>query len=140
MFNIQKDLDSLILNNYQILLKNEQTGKKESTKNKKKLSPKSNNNFQKITGSGSISTSGIQPIVVFKKKSSKKGFIEANQTSSKVIQKHKNVKNDKNEYISDGGLNQKLQKFNSNKNNILNTVYFNNYINVKIIICQIKKI
>ena len=136
MFNIQKDLDSLILNNYQILLKNEQTGKKESTKNKKKLSPKSNNNFQKITGSGSISTSGIQPIVVFKKKSSKKGSIEANQTNSKVIQKLKNDKNDKNEYISDGGLNQKLQKFNSNNNisnnnNILNNVYFNNYINDK---------
>ena len=130
MFNKEKDLNTLILNNYHQLLKNEQMEKKESKKDKKVFSPKSKNNFQKITGSGSINTSGSQPIVVFKKKSSKKGLIEVNQTNPKNIQKSKN---DKNEYISDGGLHQKIQKFNSN-NNInynSNNIYFNNYINDK---------
>jgi hypothetical protein len=72
---------------------------------------------------------------MFKKSSTKKNNNSANdlnQINSKSINN-----NQKNEYISDGGLSKKLQKNNNNNininniNNNMNNIYFNNYINEK---------
>ena len=73
---------------------------------------------------GNINTLGSQSIVVFKKTSNKKNIIDINHNS-------KNNQNQNTGYISDGGLSQKLQKFNNNTNvnaySNDNNIYFNNY-------------
>ena len=131
MFNKGIEINSELINNF--LSNNNQKKKIESIKDKdkNKISSNKNNNFQKITGSGSINTSGSNPIIVFKKNSSKKNSFEYNQMNPK-----KNSQKSKNEYISDGGLSQKLQKYNTNTvnnnaNNNMNNIYFNNFINEK---------
>ena len=121
-----KDNEELF-NNLYMLSNNNQKKKLELIKDKKKQNSKANNNFQKITGSGSINTSGSNPIVVFKKNSIKKGQGDITQLNSKNI-----AQKSKNEYISDGGLSKKIQKFNNNiQNNNAHNIYFNNYINEK---------
>ena len=138
MSNKEKEINAELLNKYYSLTNNNQKKKIESLKDKNKT--KQNKDFQKITGSGSINTSGSTPIVVFKKTSTKKSNIEFNQINSKNTS-HKS----KNEYICDGGLSQKLQKYNNNintnnnnininNNNInynMNNIYFNNYLSGK---------
>ena len=123
---LNKDNEELFNNLY--LQSNNIQKKKEIIKEKKKPNSKVNNNFQKITGSGSINTSGSNPIVVFKKTSIKKSTGDITPVYSKnTIQKSKN------EYISDGGLSKKIHKFNNNNNSNsnINNIYFNNYINEK---------
>ena len=122
MMNKEKDAKPELLNNFYVIPNNIPKKKIETVKEKKRLTPKSVSNFQKITGSGSINTSGSQPIVVYKKNTNKK-------IPSEIMTK--SIPKPKNEYISDGGLNQKLQKYNNNSNNNLNNVYFNNFINEK---------
>ena len=122
MMNKEKDAKPELLNNFYVIPNNIPKKKIETVKEKKRLTPKSVSNFQKITGSGSINTSGSQPIVVYKKNTNKKIPSEIMTNS---------IPKPKNEYISDGGLNQKLQKYNNNSNNNLNNVYFNNFINEK---------
>ena len=68
------------------------------------LSPKDNSNFTKVTGSGTIGIFGQSPVVVYKKKQKEK------QNKEKYELK-KQMKN--NNYISDGGLKQKIQKYNN---------------------------
>ena len=126
MLSNEKDLKLELLNNFYAIHSKNPKKKIETLKEKKKLTPKSTGNFQKITGSGSINTLGNQPIIVFKKTANKR-------IPNEIIAK--NIPKSKNEYLSDGGLNQKLQKYNNNSsNNIgnnMNNVYFNNFINEK---------
>ena len=69
------------------------------------LSPtKDNTNFKKITSSGIVGISGLSPIIVYKK------TLKGNQNKEKYRIKRQ-VRNAN--YISDGGLKQKLEKFNS---------------------------
>ncbi len=124
MINKEKEMKS---DNFYLLANLHQKKKIEKNKDKKKSGAKSNTNFTKITSVGNINTSGNQPIVVFKKNSTKKCKSDLN-----------NIQKQKNEYISDGGLNQKIQKYNININNNnvydlnnINNIYFNNFINVK---------
>ena len=135
MLNKDKEIKVDLLNNYYAFSNNNIKRKYEMKKDKKGLNPKVNSNFKKVTGSGNINTSGSTPIVMFKKSSTKKNNNSANdlnQINSKSINN-----NQKNEYISDGGLSKKLQKNNNNNininniNNNMNNIYFNNYINEK---------
>ena len=75
-------------------------------KNKRKnpLSPKDNSNFTKVTGSGTIGIFGQSPLVIYKKKTKEK------QNKEKYELK-KQMKN--NNYISDGGLKKKIEKYNN---------------------------
>jgi hypothetical protein len=75
-------------------------------KNKRKnpLSPKDKSNFTKVSGSGTIGIFGQSPLVVYKKKTKEK------QNKEKYELK-KQMKN--NNYISDGGLKQKIAKYNN---------------------------
>ena len=100
-------------------------------KNKKKSAPKNSNNLEKITGSGDINIAGSQPIVMFKKTSNKKVSKSPNPLNTKYT-----INKTKFEYISDGGMSQKIQKYNSNtnlniNNNNKNLYYYNNYISEK---------
>ena len=108
--------------------KNNQKKKSLGQKNKKKSGQKNKNNFEKITGSGDINVSGSQPKVIFKKQSNKKISKSPNPLNSKYT-----INKTKFEYVSDGGMAQKIQKYNSNnnisKNN--NLYYYNNYISNK---------
>ena len=131
----EKEMKSDLLNNYMSLLNDGQKKKTAPTKDKKKQNSKTNTNFQKVTCSGSINTSGNVPIVVFKKTTNKKGTNDSSQLGVK-----NNTKKQKNEYISDGGMSNKMQKYsnnlnnnininnNNNSNNNMNNIYFNNYI------------
>ena len=103
-------------------------------KDKKKSTQKNINNLEKITGSGAINISGNQPIVVYKKQTKNKKVSKSpNPLNSKYM-----INKAKNEYVSDGGMSQKIQKFNSNNNlNNLNQnnnnnnnklYYYNNYV------------
>ena len=74
------------------------------TKEKNSFSPKDNTNFKKVTGSGIVGTSGLSPIVIYKK--STKG--DENKEKYRVKRQIKNTN-----YISDGGLKQKIEKFNN---------------------------
>ena len=74
------------------------------TKDKNTFSPvKDNTNFKKVTGSGVIGTSGLSPIIIYKKS------LKGNQNKEKYRVKRQ-IKNAN--YISDGGLKQKIEKFN----------------------------
>ena len=75
-------------------------------KNKRKnsLSPKDNSNFTKVTGSGTIGIFGQSPVVVYKKK------VKEKQNKEKYELK-KQMKN--NNYISDGGLKKKIERYNN---------------------------
>lgn len=127
MLNKEKETKTDFLNNFYIT-PNNYPKKSETNRDKKRLNQKTNPNFQKITGSGNINTLGSQSIVVFKKTSNKKNIIDLNYNS-------KNNQNQNAGYISDGGLSQKLQKFNNNTNmnanSNVNNIYFNNYVNDK---------
>ena len=75
------------------------------TKDKNSLSPtKDNSNFKKISGSGIVGTSGLSPNIIYKK------TLKGNQNKEKYKIKRQ-VRNTN--YISDGGLKEKLQKFNN---------------------------
>ena len=128
MLSKEKETKTDFLNNFYITPSNYPKKKSETNRDKKRLNQKTNTNFQKITGSGNINTLGSQSIVVFKKTSNKKNIIDLNYNS-------KNNQNQNAGYISDGGLSQKLQKFNNNTNmnanNNMNNIYFNNYVNDK---------
>ena len=63
------------------------------------------NNLQKITENNIIRTTGEQPLLVYKKKEGK--------TSHSFDYKMSKKSSDKNIYISDGGLKQKNEKFNT---------------------------
>ena len=81
-------------------------------KDKKKSTQKNINNLEKITGSGAINISGNQPIVVYKKQTKNKKVSKSpNPLNSKYM-----INKAKNEYVSDGGMSLKIQKFNSNNN------------------------
>ena len=131
-----KKLDFNSINNYLIANpKNNLAKKPISQKNKKKLDKNHINNFEKITGSGDINYAGNQPIVIYKKQSSSKKVSKSpNPFNSKYT-----INKNKFEYVSDGGMLQKLQKYNSNnnfspnnKNNNNNNLYhYNNYISEK---------
>ena len=123
MFNKEIEIQSELLKNLYILSNNKQKKKIQSKRGQKKINPRSNNNLQKITGSGCINTSGSNAIVVFKKTSSKKTTNDFNQINSKNL-----IYNAKNEYISDGGLSQKIYNNNNNIKNNINNIYFNSYI------------
>ena len=100
-------------------------------KDKKKSTQKNINNLEKITGSGAINISGNQPIVVYKKQTKNKKVSKSpNPLNSKYM-----INKAKNEYVSDGGMSQKIQKFNSNNNlnqnnnnNNNKLYYYNNYV------------
>jgi len=128
MLSKEKETKTDFLNNFYINPNNFPKKKSETNRDKKRLNQKTNPNFQKITGSGNINTLGSQSIVVFKKTSNKKNIIDLNHNP-------KNTQNQNAGYISDGGLSQKLQKFNNNTNmnanNNMNNIYFNNYVNDK---------
>ena len=128
MLSKEKETKTDFLNNFYITPNNYPKKKSETNRDKKRLNQKTNPNFQKITGSANINTLGSQSIVVFKKTSNKKNIIDLNYNS-------KNNQNQNAGYISDGGLSQKLQKFNNNTNmnanNNINNIYFNNYVNDK---------
>ena len=96
-------------------------------KQNKKSTKKSKNNFEKITGSGDINVTGSQPIVMFKKSSNNKISKSPNPLNSKYT-----INKTKFDYVSDGGMSQKIQKYNSNNNlnnnKSNNTYHYNNYI------------
>ena len=126
-----KKLDFNPINNYLTNPKNNTTKKPASQKDKKKSDKKSINNLEKITGSGDIKAGGNQPIVIYKKQSNNKKISKSpNPFNTKYI-----INKNKFEYISDGGMAQKLQKYNSNNNlspnNNNNLYYYNNYISEK---------
>ena len=72
-------------------------------KDKNVLSPKNNSNFKKVTDSGTIGISGNNPIIIYKKTS--KGRL--NKEKYEVQKQIRNTN-----YISDGGLKEKIEKFN----------------------------
>ena len=74
------------------------------TKEKNTLNNKDNTNFKKVTGSGIVGTSGLSPIIIYKKSS--KG--DENKEKYRVKKQIKNTN-----YISDGGLKQKIEKYNN---------------------------
>ena len=121
-------------NNYLVQSqKNIPIKKSSEQKNKKKSAPKNSNNLEKITGSGDINIAGSQPIVMFKKPVNKKVSKSPNPLNSKYT-----INKPKFEYVSDGGMSQKIQKYNSNTNlnpnninNNKNLYYYNNYISEK---------
>ena len=96
-------------------------------KQNKKSIKKTTNNFEKITGSGDINITGSQPIIMFKKPSNNKATKSPNPLNSKYT-----INKTKFEYVSDGGMSQKIQKYNSNNNlnnNQNNNLYhYNNYL------------
>ena len=99
----------------------------------KKLNQKNLNNFEKITGSGEINILGNNPVVMFKKQTNKKVSKSPNPLKSKIT-----INKTKFEYLSDGGMSQKIQKYNSNNNlnknkyNNNNNLYiYNNFISEK---------
>ena len=109
--------------------------KKPSTqKDTKKTSKKIINNFEKITGSGDINIAGNNPVVVYKKSNNHKKVSKSpNPLKSKYT-----INKTKFEYVSDGGMAQKIQKYNSNNNlnqnnniNNKNLYYYNNYVSEK---------
>ena len=71
------------------------------TRDKSLLSP-DNANFQKVTGYGIIGTSGLSPVIIYKRNS--KG--SQNMEKFKIKRQLK-----KSNYISDGGLRKKLDKY-----------------------------
>ena len=71
------------------------------TKDKTISSPDSAN-FTKVTGFGIIGTSGLSPVIIYKKNSKDNFKLEK-------LKIKRQIKN--NNYISDGGLRQKLQKY-----------------------------
>ena len=101
-------------------------------KDKKKSDKKGLNNLEKITGSGDINIAGNQPIIIYKKQSNNKKISKSpNPFNSKYT-----INKNKFEYVSDGGMAQKLQKYNSNNNfspnnNNNNLYHYNNYISDK---------
>jgi hypothetical protein len=98
-------------------------------KQNKKSTKKSTNKFEKITCSGDINNTGSQPIVMFKKPSKIKASKSPNPLNSKYT-----IDKTKFDYLSDGGMSQKIQKYNSNDNlnNKNNNIYhYNNYISEK---------
>ena len=72
-------------------------------KDKNALSPKNNSNFKKVTDSGTIGISGKNPIIIYKKTS--KGRL--NKEKYEVQKQIRNTN-----YISDGGIKEKIEKFN----------------------------
>ena len=130
-FNIHKQIHiphSYSMNNFYV------------KKEKKPLTPK-DSNLEKVNGSGKIGTSGVSPVIIYKKTSKGK------QNKGKYEIK-KQIKN--NNYISDGGLKKKIQKFNygfvpssnplqqyqqikttKNKNNKKYNIFFEEKINNK---------
>ena len=66
------------------------------------LSPVKDTNFKKISSSGIIGTSGLSPVIIYKK--SIKG--NENKEKYKLKRQFRNTN-----YISDGGLKKKLEKF-----------------------------
>ena len=74
-----------------------------TNKDKNALSPKNNSNFKKITDSGTIGISGKNPIIIYKKTS--KGRL-----NKEKYEVQKQIR--KTNYISDGGLKEKIEKFN----------------------------
>ena len=68
------------------------------------ISPIKDNNFKKITSSGIIGTSGLSPVIIYKKSLKRK----ENKEKYKFKRQIKNTN-----YISDGGLKKKLEKFNN---------------------------
>ena len=74
-----------------------------TNKDKNSLYPKNNSNFKKVTDSGTIGISGRNPIIIYKKAS--KGRI--NKEKYEVQKQIRNA-----HYISDGGLKEKIEKFN----------------------------
>ena len=83
------------------------------TREKTIISP-DNANFKKVTGFGIIGTSGLSPVIIYKKNSKESSKLE----KFKIKRQIKNTN-----YISDGGLRQKLEKYNTglakNKNHNL---------------------
>ena len=79
------------------------TKSQNKTRDKSLLSP-DNANFQKVTGYGIIGTSGLSPVIIYKRNS--KGT--QNMEKFKIKRQLKNSN-----YISDGGLRQKLDKYNT---------------------------
>ena len=73
------------------------------TREKTLLSPDSAN-FTKVTGFGIIGTSGLSPVIIYKKNSKESSKLE----KFKIKRQIKNTN-----YISDGGLRQKLEKYNT---------------------------
>ena len=73
------------------------------TREKTILSP-DNANFTKVTGFGIIGTSGLSPVIIYKK-----SFKESNRVEKFKIKRQ--IKNSN--YISDGGLKKKLEKYNT---------------------------
>ena len=69
---------------------------------------KDSNNFHKVTENNKISTSGEQPLLLYKKKEKK----ISHSFDYKMTKKN----SDKNIYISDGGLKLKNEKFHSGYN------------------------
>ena len=73
------------------------------TREKTILSP-DNENFKKVTGFGIIGTSGLSPVIIYKKDLKEKNIAE----KYKIKRQMKNFN-----YISDGGLRKKLEKYNT---------------------------
>ena len=71
------------------------------TRDKSLMSPDSAN-FTKVTGFGIIGTSGLSPVIIYKKNSKESSKLE----KFKIKRQIKNTN-----YISDGGLRQKLEKY-----------------------------
>ena len=110
--------------------------KKPSTqKDNKKTSKKITNNFEKITGSRDTNIAGNEPVLVYKKTNNNKKVSKSpNPLKSKYT-----INKTKFEYVSDGGMAQKIQKYNSNNNlksnnnnnNKKNLYLYNNYVSEK---------
>ena len=116
-----KKPDFANINNYfDLNIKDIPIKKSIDQKQNKKSTQKNPNNFEKITGSGDINITGSQPIVMFKKPSNKKPSKSPNPFNSKYT-----INKAKFDYVSDGGMSQKIQKYNSNNN------LKNNYISEK---------
>ena len=73
------------------------------TREKTIISP-DNANFKKVTGFGIIGTSGLSPVIIYKKNSKETSKLE----KFKIKRQIKNAN-----YISDGGLKKKLEKYNT---------------------------
>ena len=74
-----------------------------TNKDKNILSPKNNSNFKKVIDSGTIGTSGKNPIIIYKKTSKER----LNKEKYEVQKQIRNTN-----YINDGGLKEKIEKFN----------------------------
>jgi hypothetical protein len=128
--NKAKKPDFNSLNNYLASNPKNNIAKKPiSQKDKKKSDKKGLHNLEKITGSGDINIGGNQAILIYKKQSNNKKISKSpNPFNSKY-----SINKNKYEYVSDGGMSQKLQKYNSNNNfspnnNNNNLYHYNNYI------------